>query len=128
MNTSKTSRGHKAELYACAYLRRMGYVLHARNYQYRGGELDIVAQTKNHIWVFVEVKSVWHPHMGNPNRRVGFRKQDRVWRTAVHFLHHHGGQDQESRLDVIAVDFRKGAPQIQHILHAFEGKQSLAYC
>jgi len=80
------------------------------------------------MWIFVEVKSVWHPRMGNPNRRVGFRKQERIWRTAVHFLHHHGGLDQASRFDVIAVDCRSGKARIEHYMGAFESKHALGYC
>lgn len=126
--TLRHNHGHKAELYACAFLRRQAHQIVARNYQYSGGELDIVTRNPMGMWIFVEVKSVWHPRMGNPNRRVGYRKQDRIWRTAVHFLHHHGGLDQASRFDVIAVDCRSGKPSIEHYPGAFEGRHALGYC
>jgi putative endonuclease len=122
------ARGRKAELYACAYLLRQGIAIVARNYQYRGGELDIVARTPQGLWLFVEVKSVSHPGMGNPNRRIGFSKQDRIWRTAAHYLHHHGGLDQASRFDVLTLDQRHNHPRILHYPGAFEGKSSLPYC
>ena len=125
---NRQERGHRAETYACALLRRLGMTLVARNYRYLGGEIDIVAQTPAKVWVFVEVKSVWHPKMGNPNRRVGYTKQYRLWRTAVHFLHFHGGQEQKARFDVICLDYRQGQPRLQHYPNAFEASQSLPYC
>lgn len=45
-------KGNYIETMAAAYLRRLGYELLARNYAYRGGELDIVAKDGETI-VFV---------------------------------------------------------------------------
>jgi putative endonuclease len=55
-------------------------------------------------------------------------KQYKIWRTACHFLHFHGGQDQASRFDVISIDFRKGTLDIQYYPGAFETKATLAHC
>lgn len=128
MSRSSQILGHKAELYACAFLLRQGNTIYARNYRFRGGEIDIVAQTPHGTWLFVEVKSVAHPHMGNPNRRIGFSKQERIWRTAVHYLHFHGGTDQPSRFDVIALDYRRGIARIAYYPNAFEGSRSVPIC
>ena len=61
-------KGNFIESQAAAYLRRLGYVIIARNYAYQGGELDIVAKDGETI-VFVEVKSVWNNQQGNPAAR-----------------------------------------------------------
>jgi len=122
MPTLKSIRGRKAESYACAYLLRQGCKLVARNYRYKGGELDIVARDKNGKWLFVEVKSVWEESFGAPDVRVDKEKQRKVWQTALHFLHYHGGLDQISRFDVAAFDFR-GTNELRYYEDAFAASQ-----
>ena len=79
------SKGNFVETQAAAYLMREGYDILARNYAYRGGELDIVARDGETL-VFVEVKSVWNNQQGNPAARVNALKQKKIWQTACHFL------------------------------------------
>ena len=78
-------KGNAIETEASAYLCREGYEILARNYAYRGGELDIVARDGKTV-VFVEVKSVWTTGQGNPAARVNALKQRKIWNTACHFL------------------------------------------
>ena len=77
-------KGNFIETQAVAYLLREGYQVLARNYAYRGGELDIVARDGDKL-VFVEVKSVWNNQQGNPAARVNALKQKKIWQTACHF-------------------------------------------
>jgi len=123
MFTIKSCRGSRAETYACAYLLRKGCRLFARNYRYAGGELDIVAKDKNGKWLFVEVKSVWENSFGAPDTRVNRKKQQKIWQTALHFLHNNGGLEQDSRFDVIAMDFREGRKAIRYYENAFVASQ-----
>lgn len=122
------AKGRFAELHACGFLMRQGCTLVARNYAYRGGELDIVAKSPEGRFLFVEVKSVWKRDKGAPESRVRAGKQYKVWRTACHFLHFHGGLDQKSRFDVIAVNVRDGKLDIRHFPGAFEAKHTIADC
>ena len=62
-------KGNYIETLAAEHLKREGYEILARNYAYRGGELDIVAREGETI-VFVEVKSVWNNQQGNPAART----------------------------------------------------------
>jgi len=119
MLTLKSVRGRKAETYACAYLLRKGCKLLARNYRYAGGELDIVAREKSGKWLFVEVKSVWENSFGLPDVRVHAEKQRKIWQTALHFLYKNGNMEQNSRFDVIAMDFRGKTPLIRYYENAF---------
>ncbi|MCL2283931.1 MAG: YraN family protein [Fibromonadales bacterium] len=123
MLTIKSKRGRKAETYACAYLMRKGCRLFARNYRYAGGELDIVAKDKTGKWLFVEVKSIWENSYGAPDTRVNKEKQRKIWQTALHFLHHNGGLDQDSRFDVAAMDFREGRKAVRYYEDAFVASQ-----
>jgi len=117
---SNRSKGNFIENHATAYLMRQGYRILARNYAYRGGELDIVAQD-NDTTVFVEVKSVWNRGQGNPAARVNLAKQKKVWKTACHFLHFHGNFDQKCRFDVLSAKAYQTPLQFTHIRNAFEG-------
>ena len=121
-------KGRFAELHAAAYLCRKGCTLLARNYRYQNGELDIVAINPKGVILFVEVKSVWDSNAGNPASRVNLRKQNQVWKTAAHFLHYHGGQDQRCRFDVISVDLRFGKFVLKHYPDAFVSTHVIPEC
>ncbi|MCQ2105703.1 MAG: YraN family protein [Fibrobacter sp.] len=126
------SKGNFIESLAAAYLRRLGYEILARNYAYRGGELDIVAKDGNTI-VFVEVKSVWNNQQGNPAARVNRMKQQKIWRTACHYLQENRaaapkGFDQPCRFDVLSARVYQKPLQFSHLKNAFEGTQVIPQC
>ena len=52
---SKVTAGRVAENHAVEYLLKLGYTIITRNYQIRGGEIDIIALEENEL-VFVEVR------------------------------------------------------------------------
>ena len=80
-------KGKIGEVHAAAFLKRNGYTLLDRNYAYRGGELDIIAQSSSGTLLFVEVKTVWNTKKGAPESRVNAQKKFRLWRTACHYLY-----------------------------------------
>lgn len=121
-------KGRFAELHAAAYLCRQGCRILARNYRYRNGELDIVAKDSAETILFVEVKSVWNEQKGSPASRVNERKQFRIWRTAAHFLHFNGGENQKARFDVIGIDLRDGKLQLRHYPDAFVASRVIPEC
>lgn len=128
MKSLNKKKGRFAELHAAAYLCRQGFQLVARNYRYRNGELDIVAKDSDGRFLFVEVKSIWNSQAGSAESRVGYRKQYQVWRTAVHFLHAHGGQEQKARFDVICVDMCGESPRLTHYPGAFVAGNVIPEC
>lgn len=128
MISANKKKGRFAELHAAAFLCRQGCTLVARNYRFRNGEIDIIAKDPSGTFLFVEVKSVWNARKGNPESRVGALKQFRIWRTAAHFLHFHGGQDQKSRFDVIGIDLHDGKVRLRHYPNAFASSHVIAEC
>lgn len=126
--SANKKKGRFAELHAAAYLCRTGCKLVARNYRFRNGEIDIIAKDPSGTFLFVEVKSVWNDRNGNPASRVGALKQFRIWRTAAHFLHFHGGQDQKSRFDVIGIDIHDGSFRLHHYPNAFIASNVISEC
>lgn len=133
MNRTNTrSKGNFIEIQAANYLQGIGYRIIARNYAYRGGELDIVAKDGDTI-VFVEVKSVWNNQQGNPAARVNRLKQRKIWHTACHFLQFHPEEapkkfDQQCRFDVLSIRVYQKPLQFAHYKGAFEGTQVIPQC
>lgn len=130
--TCNHTKGNFIETQAVAYLEREGYKILARNYAYRGGELDIVARDGATL-VFVEVKSVWNNQQGNPAARVNALKQKKIWQTACHFLAMQKQFapkrfDEPCRFDVLSVRVYQQPLQFTHIKNAFEGTQVIPQC
>lgn len=103
----------EAEERACEHLRSLGYLIVARNWRWRGGEVDIIAKDGDTL-VFVEVKARSGRGFGAPAEAVDRRKRGRLLAAARAFL----GRDQGKvpvRFDVISV---LGA-ELSHIRGAF---------
>lgn len=128
MKSSNKPKGHFAEVHAAAFLRRHGYSLLARNYAYRGGELDLVARDSNGEIVFVEVKSSWGKDFGLPESRVTQAKQTKMWRTACHYLYATAATECACRFDVIAVDCLAQGLEIRHFKNAFVAQNTIPEC
>ena len=120
-------KGNYIETLASAYLCREGYQIVARNYAYKGGELDIIARDGKTL-VFVEVKSVWNNQQGNPAARVNALKQKKIWKTACHFLATQKdeapqGFDTPCRFDVLTARAYQKPLQFMHYKNAFDSNQ-----
>ncbi|MCD6541326.1 YraN family protein [Candidatus Bipolaricaulota bacterium] len=75
----------EAEERACEYLRSLGYLIVARNWRWRGGEVDIIAKDGNTL-VFVEVKYRTADRFGLPAEAVDPRKREKLLLAAKAFL------------------------------------------
>ena len=108
---STRARGKLAEDRALAYLQQQGLSLVLRNYACRFGEIDLVMQERQ-VLVFVEVRSRRRPGFGGAAASVDKAKQQRLWRTAEHYLMCHGRPVQQGRpvqlpacrFDVVAIE------------------------
>ncbi|MGC9530298.1 MAG: YraN family protein [Candidatus Bipolaricaulaceae bacterium] len=107
------AEGKWAEDMACSYLRARGMQIVARNWRWRGGEVDVVARDGPAL-VFVEVKGRRGRGFGRPEEAVGPDKRRRLWQCARAFLQGHVGQV-PVRFDVVAV----GPDGVRHIQGAF---------
>lgn len=87
---------------------RRGYRIAERNVRYDGVEIDLIAR-RGALVVFVEVKTRRTTRFGPPELAVDRRKQARMIRAALSWLHQHRGIAREIRFDVIACSVRKGA-------------------
>jgi putative endonuclease len=98
----KVELGAEAEELACGVLRQAGYLVVARNWRTRLGEIDIVARDGD-VLVFVEVKARSTSGFGGAEGAVGPAKQRRIIAAAKSFLDA-TRCDLASRFDVVAIE------------------------
>ena len=114
----RRARGIAGEDLAVAYLEKLGYRIHERNYRFGRGEIDIVAQAGETL-VFVEVKARASRVFGDPEEAVTPGKRRRLRKIAGGYLFERRIEDRECRFDVIAVEYADGKPVLRHIEDAF---------
>lgn len=110
--------GKQGEEFARNYLSENGYSIIAQNYRFGRGEIDIIAE-KDSVLVFVEVKTKKFGDFGDPINWVNRRKQRQIGTIARGYLFENEITDKDCRFDVIALNWDKGAWQIEHLENAF---------
>ncbi|HHM23488.1 MAG TPA: YraN family protein [Bacteroidetes bacterium] len=118
MTDYRQKLGRKGEELAAEFLQRQGYRILERNYRRYRGEIDLIARDGNCL-VFVEVKTVRGQRFGHPILKVDRRKREQLGRIALAYFQEHELFDQESRFDVVTVQFLGGEPVIEHWKNAF---------
>ncbi|MCV6620159.1 MAG: YraN family protein [Cellvibrionaceae bacterium] len=94
--------GEKQEALAAQYLTEKGLKLHSKNYLCPFGEIDLIMQSESE-WVFVEVRSRSPSQFTSALESIGPQKQQRLLRSAEHFLISQGQSNSPCRFDVIAI-------------------------
>ena len=107
--------GASAEDAAVKYLESQGYVILARNYRKKIGEIDCIARAQDGTTVFVEVKSARTSACGHPVFWVTPAKQRTLAKVARWYLMEQGSLRCACRFDVLAI---RGS-EIQHLRNAF---------
>jgi len=117
MNLRK-EKGDHAEQLVCQYLLDNGFVIVARNYRKRYGEIDIIAK-KNDLLVFVEVKRR-DTNQIDPSEIIVLNKQRKIISVAKEFLSTHTDTITcICRFDVALVGNENNNLQIRYIANAF---------
>lgn len=102
-----TARGKAAEDLALEFLRRRGLVLMARNYRFRGGEIDLIMRDAAAV-VFVEVRL--RANLRDAAESITAAKRRKLSATARRFLQRETGgmgAEWEFRFDAVLVDAAK---------------------
>lgn len=111
--------GDAGEKAACIFLKRRGYRILNRNYRCPFGEVDIVA-LRGGVLVFCEVKARSGGDLEEAMGAVDVRRQERMARTASHYLATEERAVKSCRFDVIAL-LKSGVKwKIVHVKDAFE--------
>ena len=112
--------GTTGEDAAAAYLLREGYIILARNYKTKVGEIDLIAMKKNTV-CFFEVKSRGAGSLIDPMEAVTPRQMKRIRRAAEWYLVRHPQRARRAlSFGVIGVHHDKTPVQIECLLDAFE--------
>jgi putative endonuclease len=110
--------GRIGEDLARKYLESAGFEIVELNYRFGHGEIDIVARDGEYL-VFCEVKARRTNEYGPPEYALTPRKQQQIRKIASGYLYEHNIRDQACRFDVVAIRFREGEPEINHLRNAF---------
>ena len=94
--------GNDAETRACHFLTGQGLRLLDRNYQCRGGEIDLIMQHGRSL-VFVEVRYRRHCRYGLPIETITATKQARIIHSARVYLHRERTWNGTVRFDVVGI-------------------------
>lgn len=118
--TSRMKLGLDGENLACAYLKKNGYKIAARNWKGHFGELDIVA-TKDKQLIVIEVRTKASDNDAvDPVNTVTLVKRRKIERTTKEFVAKMKLGEVPVRFDVIGiVSSGKAKPEIRHIQDAF---------
>ena len=118
--TNSTTIGANAESAARNYLQQQGLTFIDANYRFKGGEIDLIMSTTDAVLVFIEVRLRNHSGYGSGAESITYRKQQRISRTAQHYLQCNPQQQERAlRFDVISAVQRQGQYQFEGIQQAF---------
>ncbi|WP_455365103.1 YraN family protein [Kaarinaea lacus] len=113
LKDTSTAIGQRAEDTALNFLQAKGMRLVERNYRCKLGEIDLVMRHNDEL-VFIEVRYRRQNSFGDGAESVDFRKQQRIIKSAEHFLQHHRQYAQTPcRIDVISISQRSAAADEQ---------------
>ncbi|MFH1540104.1 MAG: YraN family protein [bacterium] len=121
-NGAKKRIGRAGEKAAARYLSDRGFLILAKNFSCRHGELDIVARKRDLI-VFTEVKTRSSEDYGGAEESVGPQKQEKIRKTASYFVKTNKLPEDKLlfRYDVFAVyvNERGRVTRVEHFPEAF---------
>ncbi|MFQ5921714.1 MAG: YraN family protein [Anaerolineales bacterium] len=101
----------------------LGYRILDRNWRWRKGELDLVAEQGEQV-VFVEVKARRSHTYGPPEESITRAKREKLIQAAYAYLGSTDRQDSHWRIDVVAIDMERDGTviRLEHIVSAVEGE------
>ncbi len=119
MPSKQQQFGTKSEALAVKHLKKLGYKILERNFRTKLGEIDIIAKDRDAI-VFVEVKARNSGYYGNAKWGVTSKKQMKISMVALQYLKDKDQSHAKARFDVVAINSRQAAVDVEIIKNAFE--------
>ena len=96
------------------YLIKKGYLIVARNFRCKLGEIDIIALDGKEL-VFIEVKTRQNQNYGLPCEAITASKIKHLKRTAAYYMAVNSVNNKDVRLDVIEILKKEVQSYIHHI-------------
>ena len=100
---AKQDTGARGEDQAAQVLIDAGYRILDRNWRISDGEIDIVAEDRDGLIIFVEVKTRRNQAFGHPLEAITHAKAGRLRRLALAWLISHKLWSAQFRIDAIAI-------------------------
>jgi putative endonuclease len=119
MSDTRQQLGKSGEELACRELERRGYVIIARRYRRRGGEIDIIAR-EGATTVFIEVKTRDGARFGDGAEAITWWKRRRMGEIACDYLARARLTESPCRFDVVVIDVGGHTPVIELYQNAFD--------
>lgn len=111
---NKTFAAYSENL-AAKWLRNKGYKIVKRNFRFRLGEIDIIAQKEGQMH-FVEVKARRSLNYGEPSEAVNSSKVKKIIKTAEVFLKYFPEfEDYDLKFDLISISYYDKKAKIDFI-------------
>jgi len=117
MNNSRAI-GQFGEDIACKALKRDKYKILEKNFRCRRGEIDIIAEDRDGVLCFIEVKARSSDAYGRPEEVVNSYKQKRLTAAAFIYLEKYKIKPRDMRFDIVSVEL--GTGNIRILKNAFE--------
>ena len=112
------AEGKAGEDTAVDYLAKKGYHILQRNFRFRRGEIDIIAEDRDDL-VFIEVKARRSRAYGLPEEALTPAKCRQIRKVARGYLFENKIEDTSCRFDIVAIEYEAGRPVIRHLENAF---------
>ncbi|MGH7460952.1 MAG: YraN family protein [Longimicrobiales bacterium] len=110
--------GRQSERVAAHYLEARGYDIVERNFRVGHKEVDLIVR-RDDLIAFVEVKARAGAGYGHPLEAITWVKRREVGHVARVWIAAHGRRGFAYRFDAIAVIWRDGRPDIEHVPNAW---------
>jgi len=110
--------GSRGEKLALKYLKKQGLTLFDKNYHCRYGEIDLIMWDQDSL-VFIEVRYRKSSLFGGALESVDRRKQEKLTRSAQHFLIQTKHNSSPCRFDILCLDGDLNKPNYQWVKNAF---------
>lgn len=120
MKSFNKSIGDYGEQICLNYLITNNYKILDKNFKCKQGEIDIIC-SKNHVIIFIEVKSRVFTSFGLPMESVGYIKKKRIIKVSKYYIYLNTLYNLNVRFDVMEVQFNtsNNSYSINHIKNAF---------
>ena len=103
---------------AAKYLQAQGMSLIEANFRIPSAEIDLIMKDDDYI-VFVEVKYRRDTRYGLPREAIGYHKQKKIKKAALHYIARRRLSNQDFRFDVVELLETGSGLSINHIKDAF---------
>lgn len=114
----RKEKGKFYEMIAEEYLKRKKYKIIERNFSWKKGEIDIIAEKEKKL-IFIEVRSRGSEDIKG-YETVNREKQKRIIETAKFYLESKNLLGKKDvRFDVISINFKNDEIEIEHFENAF---------